>query len=74
MKKNFDDEREDRKLIADQKKEKYTTVFKRRDHLRDEFEKGLKLKEQHYLKRMEELQLKRSVPRERAQTATGTRH
>jgi len=43
---------EDLKLVAARNNERLETAKKRRDHIRDEFERGLKSKEQHYNERM----------------------
>lgn len=46
---------EDLKLVAARNNERLETAKKRRDHIRDEFERGLKSKEQHYNERMQML-------------------
>jgi hypothetical protein len=46
---------EDLKLIAEKHNERLETAKKRRDFLKDDFEKGLKIKEQHYNDRMQQL-------------------
>lgn len=47
-KKKREEEQDDLKLIIDKRKEKMLIIQKRRDHIKDEFEKVLKDKEQHY--------------------------
>ena len=44
---------EDLKLVAARHNERLETAKKRRDHIREEFERGLKSKEQHYNERMQ---------------------
>ena len=48
-----EDTADDLKLIAEKHHERLETAKKRRDHLKDDFEKGLKMKEQHYNDRMQ---------------------
>lgn len=55
-KKKLQGEIEDRKIIIERHHEKFSTVRKRRDLLKDEFEKGLKKKEEHFKERMHKLE------------------
>jgi hypothetical protein len=46
---------EELKFVATRHNERLETAKKRRDHIREEFERGLKSKEQHYNERMQML-------------------
>ena len=51
-KKRREEDEDDRKVLSEKRKEKFGIIQKRRDHLRDEFDKLLKDKELHYQKKM----------------------
>ena len=48
MKKNKEGDEEEKHMIAEKKHEKLAAAIKRRDLIRDEFEKNLRAKDEHY--------------------------